>query len=195
MVKIGLVWLSAAASVIALLYTLWPERPLASWQLTAISLLSLAFLIACGYDIWEHWRCQAKKYKTKDKINGYMHNWISKGGHAVIFTRDHTWAYETSIRDLLVTKAHKKELTMCLPADTDLSRELHKAGAEVISYSALGHIPASRFTIINSTSGTSAAIAVGRQVDGTHVIEEFPVGDPVFAMASDLVEILRQKVR
>jgi hypothetical protein len=121
-----------------------------------------------------------------------MFRWISQGGRVVVFTRDHTWAHESRIRELLSTKARRDELTICLPADTDLTRSLRSDGAEIIAYPQLGYTPGARFTIINDGRVAGAAVAIGRQIDGIQVIEEFPIGDPVFAVAKDLVEVLRR---
>lgn len=131
-------------------------------------------------------------YKTDAEINAYMFRWISKGGRVVVFTRDHSWAREPKIRDLLFTKARNNELAICLPTDTDLSRELRAEGAEIIAYPHLAYTPGARFTIINDGRIADAAVAIGRQINGIQVIEEFPIGDPVFAVTKDLVEVLRR---
>ena len=110
----------------------------------------------------------------------------------MLFTRDHTWAQDPRIRDLLFAKARRAELTICLPTDTDLTRDLRSEGAVIIAYPQLAYTPGARFTIINDGRIADAAVAIGRQVNGIQVIEEFPIGDPVFAVTNDLVEVLRR---
>lgn len=195
MVRLSLTWLAAAASVFGLLYTIWPtEHPLTGMQGAIVALLGFIFLLAAYADIRDHLHRQPKRYKSEADINAYMFRWISKSGRAVVFTRDHTWAREPKIRDLLFAKARRNELAICLPADTDLTLELQSEGAEIIAYPQLAYTPGARFTIINDGRIADAAVAIGRQIDGVQVIEEFPASDPVFAVTKDLVEVLRRIV-
>jgi hypothetical protein len=193
MLRLLVTWLAAAASVFGLLVTLRPvEQALTGPQGAALALLGSVFLLAAYADIRDHLQRQPKKYKTDVEINAYMFRWISRGGRVVIFTRDHTWARDPKIRDLLSSKARRDELAICLPSETTLTRELRSEGAEIIVYPQLAYTPGSRFTIINDGRIADAAVAIGRQVNGEQVIEEFPIGDPVFAVTKDLVEVLRR---
>jgi hypothetical protein len=193
MLRLSLTWLAAAASVFGLLCTVWPaDHPLTGMQGALLALLGAVFVLAAYTDIRDHLRRRPKRYRTEIKVNAYMFRWIAKGGRVVIFTRDHHWARETKIRDLLFAKARRNELAICLPADTDLTRELRSEGAEIIVYPQLAYTPGARFTIVNDGRMADAAVAIGRQVNGVQVIEEFPIGDPVFAVTKDLVEVLRR---
>ena len=133
-------------------------------------------------------------FKTKEEINNYMFNWISKDGQIVICTRDMTWGEEEKkIEAKLIEKANRKELTIFLPDNTQLTNKLKKAGAKICTYRELNYSPVARFTIVHY--GTSSArVAVGRKLDDSkHIIEEFSYGnDPVFSVASDLIEILKR---
>jgi len=192
MLRLSLTWLAAAASVFGALWTVWPkDRPLTGMQGAGLALLGAVFVLAAYADIRDHVRHQPKRYKTDGEVNAYMFRRISKGGRVVVFTRDHTWAQNPKILDLLFAKARRNELAICLPANTDLTRQLRSQGAEIIASPQLSYTPGARFTIINDGRIADAAVAIGRQVDGVQVIEEFPV-DPVFAVTKDLVEVLRR---
>jgi hypothetical protein len=140
----------------------------------------------------DHWKKQPRRYKTSEEINDYMYRWITRGRRVVIFTRDMTWAQESRTENLLADKAGRGELNICLPKHTELTRRLKTRGAKIFTYEQIGHVPSSRFTIIND-GRMDAAVAVGRQIDGVQVIEEFAEGQhPVFAIAQDLAAIIRK---
>jgi hypothetical protein len=187
------IWLGTLASVAGLFFTLHPANTRVSTiQAMLIGLAIAGFVTMITLDIRDYYRRRPKAYRTKEEINRYMHQWINKGGRVVIFTRDMSWAIQSEIRDLLLQKAAANELTICLPSHITLADELAQAGAEIITYEGLNYIPRSRFTIINKDR-TDAQIAVGRLIDKKHVIEEYAEGaHPVFAVANDLVEILRR---
>jgi hypothetical protein len=193
MLRISLTWLAAGASVFGLVYTVWPRRePLTGLQGAVLALLAFMFVLSAAADIRDHLSRRPKRYRTEKEVISYMFRWISKGGRVVVFTRDHTWAQDPKIRDLLFAKARRNELAICLPIETDLTSELRLEGAEIIAYSHLDYAPGARFTIINDGRSADAAVAIGRQIDGAQVIEEFPIGDPVFAVTKDLIEVLRR---
>ena len=196
MVRIVVPWLGTVASVFGFLYTLWPRTAeLTTRQAVSVTILAILFVVALGFDIGEHLRHRPKRYKSHEKINRFMQRWISGGGQAVIFTRDMSWANESYIQELLVAKARKSELTICLPEPIALTNELERFGARIVAYPALQYVPNSRFTIINDNK-MDARVAIGHQVKGVHVIEEFAAGDhPVFWVAKDLVEVIRKAAR
>ena len=71
-----------------------------------------------------------------------------------------------------------------------IAETLKECVTTVLTYASLKVIPQARSTIVNLGRMDSQA-AVGRRLDGQHVVEEFGAGDhPVFAVASDLVEIV-----
>jgi len=193
MSRILLTWLAAAASVLGGLYTIWPTNSLTGVQGALLAAISIIFLLAASTDIYDHWQRLPKRCATDAEINDYMFRWISKAGRAVVFTRDHLGLLRDGrIKELLLAKAKSHELTMCLPKHTDLTRELKTAGAEILVYERLKYTPKARFTIIKDGRGAEAQVAIGKNVKGIHMIEDFPVGDPVFSVCSDLVEILRK---
>lgn len=153
---------------------------------------------------------RAKRYPTPARINRFMHSWISQRGRIAIFSNDLTWVSEEvhvgsvervllrltggtrpTIKELLLMKARRGELKLCLPSPNALSQELAAAGAAVSTYEPLGLIPKSRFTIVRFGQ-QGAAVAIGRPgADGVHRIEVFSEGHhPAFAMAQDLVDFI-----
>src|SRR2546421_10604680 len=48
-------------------------------------------------------------------IRTYMHDWIEHGGRVAIWTRDMSWAQNPESRRLLIDKAQRNELILCLP--------------------------------------------------------------------------------
>ncbi len=130
-------------------------------------------------------------YKNTKGIDSYMYRWISQRGRVVIFTRDMSWANSKQIRDLLFEKARNRELEICLPKQTPLGKELLDVGADIYTYSSFNGTPYSRFTIIRYGKD-DARIAIGRNVDGVHRIDEYSYGlDPVFSIAYDLVRLVK----
>jgi hypothetical protein len=134
-------------------------------------------------------------YSRSDKagIIDYMHRWISLGGRVAIWSRDLSWATDDRIRPLLIGKAKAGELIICVPRQTDLTRDLQLAGAEIRAYAPSNMEPSSRFTIIDFGKDGSR-VAVGRTDGEDHVIEEFAEGGhPAFHLAGDLVELAKIK--
>lgn len=193
MLRIIGTWLGTIASVFGLVYTLWPPGGAVSPRQAAwLTALAVLFIVTLMLDVREHWKRQPKRYKKPGAIVDYMHRWISGGSRVVIFTRDMSWAREPRIRDLLASKAQRSELTVCLPEPIELTDELARHGARIVVYPVLSYVPTSRFTIVNEDR-MDARVAIGRQVKGVHVIEEFAAGEhPVFAVAHDLVQIIRR---
>jgi len=186
-------WVSSFASVLGVALVLWPTpNGLNSRQAAWLTALACLFALGLYLDIDKHLKKQPRKYKTPEQINDYMYRWITRGGRVVIFTRDMTWAQERRMENLLEDKARRGELSISLPKHTELTRRLETRGANVFTYEKIGHVPSSRFTIIND-GRMDAAVAIGRQIDGVQVIEEFAEGQhPAFAIAEDLTEIIRK---
>lgn len=108
----------------------------------------------------------------------------------MIFSRDMSWTDEKAIRQVLMEKAGRNELTVFLEHPIPLTDELRRQGAQIVTYGALGHVPRSRFTIVDF-GREGARVAVGVKVGNDHVIQEFRSGDhPFFAVAEDLVKLL-----
>jgi hypothetical protein len=149
-----------------------------------------ASLYLAYHDIRDHFRLAPKRFQSTQKINAYMKNWLTSGGRAVIFKRDMSWAHEREVREILFAKASRNELTICVEHPIPLANELADAGANIVSYAPLGHVPLSRFTIVDFER-EGARVAVGGKIHGVHVIQEFQSGHhPIFAIADDLVKIL-----
>ena len=187
---------SACASLLGLYVSLLPvtaERPWWHWFL-----ITFAVLASCCLAITEivgYLRSAPKTYLSQRKINRYMQRWVSSGGRVVIFSRDMSWAQEGETRAVLLGKARRNELTVCVEHSMPLTDALRDAGATIINYGHLRHIPRSRFTIVDFEK-EGARVAVGAKFKGRHVIQEFQNGEhPFFGVAEDLVKILIENNR
>lgn len=119
-----------------------------------------------------------------------MRKWIKQGARTVIATRDMSWANNPQTKSLLLEKARRSELVICLPKDIPLSQELKEAGAEVYTYPDLDYVLKSRFTIVRQGQAGSQ-VAVGMGSGSSHIIEEYQEGyHPCYAIANDLVEVI-----
>jgi len=146
--------------------------------------------LAVALEIKDYLDHRPKVLKTKQQIRDYMFGWIDNGGKVCIFSNDLSWVEDEEMVAMLKRKAGREELQICVPAMIPIAETLKEAGASILTYAALKVVPQSRFTIINS-GRMDAQVAVGRRLDGAHVVEEFGAGDhPVFAVASDLVKIV-----
>lgn len=169
------------------------------WSLTAKGFTALCILCVVWFLIAE---IKTRRNRTvygrgdRDGIKRYMHEWVRDGGRVAVWTRDMSWVDDRSTRALLLDKAAKGELILCLPQQTKLSRELEGAGAEVCAYGAeLLESPASRFTIA-FVGRDGSRVAIGRGDGGMHVIDEFSMGNhPAYYLAADLVELVRARCR
>jgi len=184
-------WLGFLVSLLGLFISVAPpSKDLAWWQVTLVA-LSLGLFIYFMVDDLR--RLNQKRLKTESDVNRYMHNWLSKGGRATIFTNDMTWAdQDQTIQELLLDKASRRELTICMPEPTELAIACRRKGAVVLTYQQLQYVPRSRFTIIRD-GRMDARIAVGMTTEGVHCVEEYQMGEhAVFAIANDLVEFTRR---
>jgi hypothetical protein len=190
-IAIVIVQVGASASILSLYFTFQPfnaSRPWWHWLLVAFAIISCMFLTF--REIVNSVRFAPKIYRSTKRINAYMHRWVSSGGRVVIFSRDMSWAGDGAIRKLLSEKARRNELTVCLERTIPLTNELQKEGAQVVTYQHLGHVPRSRFTIVDF-GREGARVAVGVKFGNDHVIQEFQSGfHPFFAVAEDLVKFL-----
>jgi hypothetical protein len=169
-----------------------PEQPFLPihWILLGFGIFCLVATIIM--EIEKYVKAKPLIMRNEAEIKKYMYNWISRGGRVAIFSRDLSWVNEKPMKTLLLTKAKRSELCICVPEIIPLVNELQKAGAEICAYPQLGYIPSSRFTIINYDRA-DAAVAVGGKKDGKHLIREFAVGEhPFFSVANDLVNILKK---
>ena len=179
------------ASLLGVLYAVKaPEQSLTGFQIGLVLASTMLALVAAALAVYEYRATMPKRYTSPEAIRNYMYRWIGHQGRVAIFSHDMSWVNDDPMRDLLQRKARSNELVVCLPRDIPLSQNLREAGAEVCLYPELAYIPQSRFTIVR-LGRMDASVAVGRNIGGTHVIEEYLNGaHPVFAVALDLIEIL-----
>ena len=185
-------WISILLGLIGLWVTFNPDvTQFSIFQVVLLTITVIGILFMIYWDIYSYLKRKAKLYRTPKQIDRYMYDWISQRGRVLIFTRDMSWATSKEIKQLLMDKASRRELEICLPEPIPLTTELAAAGAEVYTYTSFNNSPYSRFTIIRYGKD-DARIAIGRNVDGLHRIEEYSYGsDPVFSIAYDLVRIVK----
>ncbi len=164
--------------------------PIWRWGLIVVAVL------ACAINLREDWlaykAASAKRYRSGREIRDYMRALLERGGRSAIFSRDLTWADHTDVKDLLMEKARREELTLVLPKAVPLAEDLASAGAALFTYPGLNYELRSRFTLVQL--GTSApSVAVGKP-QGQHVlVEEFNErSHPVVTLAEDLHQVLKQ---
>jgi len=183
--------LGSSASLISLVFFFHPTGQ--SFTATEGILLGVGIMLtalAVALEVKRYIATQPKTFKTKKTIRDYMFRWIESGGKVCIFSNDLSWVDDDEMVSMLKQKAGKDELQICVPVMVPIAETLKTAGATILTYSPLKVVPQSRFTIINC-GRMDAQVAVGRRVNGEHVVEEFGAGDhPVFAVASDLVELV-----
>ena len=191
----GTVFLHVAslASILGLYFTIYPgASDRSAWHTVLLTIFSLAFVCFSLWEVISYFKNRSTQIALNkpQKIQAYMRRWLSHGGRAVIFTRDMSWAHSDETRKVLFEKAQRNELTICIQAPIQLTDELKSHGAEIYPYAELGHVPRSRFTIIDFERD-GARVAVGGTVNGKHLIQEFESGKhPFFSVAEDLVKLL-----
>lgn len=182
---------ASLASLLGLYFTLAPsgnDRPLWHLGLIAVAVVASVYLIVA--EAVEYYHKAPKSFKSNDAINTYMRNWLKSGGRSLIFSRDMSWADEPTTRDILISKANRGELVLCVEHEMPLATSLRQAGAKIIRYGELNHVPRSRFTIVDFEKD-GARVAIGGHVNGAHLIQEYQSGQhPLFALADDLAKIL-----
>lgn len=184
---------SSLGSLVGLLVLfLPPTKELPSWIIALLVFATLSLVILIFLEFLDR---RGRRVFAKSDVQGikkYMHDWIEPGGRVAVWTRDMSWAQDQETRSLLMNKARRKELILCLPELNELAKELSGAGAEVCACGAR-HLeaPASRFTIA-FFGRAGSRVAVGRADGDTHVIDEFSAGGhPAFHLAADLVALVR----
>jgi len=185
--------IASFASMAGLLVAFLPSlRELTSWAVALLVVAVIALIVLIVLEFADRRGRSIYAKSDADGIRRYMHSWIEHGGRVAIWTRDMSWAEKEETRHLLMEKARRDELILCLPEATPLATELSCAGAELCAYGAqLLEAPASRFTIV-FFGRDGSRVAVGRAEGDTHVIDEFSAGDhPAFHLAADLVTLAR----
>lgn len=159
-------------------------------------LLIVAAILACIVNLYENWLAyrasKARRYRAGREIRDYMRDLLERGGRSAIFSRDLTWAEHSDVKDLLMQKAKRDELTLMLPREVPVARELARAGAQLFTYPGLDYELRSRFTLIQLGT-TGPCVAVGRPQGQEVFVEEFNErSHPVVTLAEDLHQVLKQ---
>lgn len=180
------------ASVLGLAVSLRdPAKPLHGWAYAGLG-LSLAFvLVAIVLEFRSVTRQRSFAVGDKRGIRDFMYDWIATGGRVAIWTRDHSWVSDDDMREMLVAKARKGDLVLCVPKETSLTKTLKEVGADVVEYDALRGASAARFTIAHFEQ-QGAVVAVARPNTKLHVIEFYESGQhAAFDLAADLVRLAK----
>lgn len=192
--RVLLNWLAAAASLIGLFFTLYPDKEKLS-HLQVIFLVGVV-IVFCGaafLDIREARRRSTKKYRSDAAINNYMFSMLKKSGCCEICSRDASWISDGRIWTLLKKKSKNGEITFFVHKTTSALNELQGAGATIIEYGSLGFDPIARFTIVNAGNPASSYVAIGsRKPNEPHIIEELDASHPTYALALDLIRSIKK---
>ena len=181
-------------SLVAFVFLFFPQ-PI-KFEGGGLVTLAFAFILAC-ISIWLEVASELAAHKNRktfeqhdqNGIKGYMRQWIGQSGRAAVWTRDLSWVNDDETKNLLKAKAASGNLTICMPAQTELGKTLQSSGATIHVYGNGAFLtPESRFTIAFLGNGGSK-VAIGRLIKGMHVIEELESNDPAFLMASDLINL------
>ncbi len=185
--------LAAAASLFGAFYPFMPSfEDIPGWGVFLILAGSAFLLLIIYFEVTERRPLHVYRKSDERGIRRYMHGWIEHGGRVAIWTRDMSWAQNFETKELLVKKAQKGELILCLPETNEFASELQKEGAELCAYGMndIEH-PSSRFTIAYYGRDGSR-VAVGRAEGDCHVIDEFKSGThPAYYLAEDLIKVAR----
>lgn len=180
------------ASIFGLYFTVSPlsvEKP--AWH---VGLLIFSFFLCALLLILEirnHIVNLPKQLRSSSQIQKYMHSWISNDGRVVILSRDLSWAENNAeIQSIMIGKASRRELTILVENETELTKALRDAGATTIYYGSFGFVPAARFTIVDYEK-IDARVAIGTRAGNIHNVKEHTAASSVeFYLANDLVRLL-----
>ena len=138
-----------------------------------VGVLAIIYIVIQIHSLYKY-NFNSSIHNTKQKVNEYLLDWLNKGSRTVIFTRDLTWADEsTEILNTLERKARNKELTICLYRNTDTTKHLRDLGAEVYVHNLSENQLKSRFTIIDYGKSNPKITVGTRNNSGQFVNERY----------------------
>lgn len=165
-----------------------------------ILLLTAAVVLTIGLAIWDltaAYKARTLRFKgrKKDKrILTYMVNNLRPEGQVVMSSNDLSWAQSGAGKAALLDKARANSLTLLMPRETTLSRQLQSSGAQVIYYGAgdPNFRFASRFSLFRE-GRAGEWFAVGHADEDVHLIRRIKSNsDPTFHMSRDLIELAKR---
>jgi len=160
-------------------------KGLSAWQVSLVTVFIVAGASRAYLDVREY-RSRRQVSLKRRQIRDYMYRWIDRGGKVAIFSRDLSWVADNDLRDLLRSKAVADSLMLFVPRPTQLSTELHELGAATYYYP--HYVLRSRFTVIN-VGRADTAVAIGRTIGDTHVVEEYSSG-PVHDLTQNILGLM-----
>lgn len=161
-----------------------------------VMLISLCIMISVMRCAWVEYR-RSSKLENKKKIAKYLAEFMNKGGRTAILSRDLSWV-DGEVQSKMIEKSKRKELTIFMPRENEISRLLKEAGADIRYFGNAIHYPAnsiirSRFTIIQWGSNY-ARITYPKQSIKRHYNNEFSTEAPATDLAQDLIRLLNHLV-
>lgn len=149
-------------------------------------------LVAVCIELYTYWTSRPQILTDKESIRQYLCEWIKGGDRVLIVSRDLSWVNDEETHELLLGKARRHELDICVPERTELVTLLEENNATVHTYSTLSTVLTSRFTVRNWGTG-DAQVTTGMRLPGKklrHVNQEFSASDaePAFQVFKDLAE-------
>ena len=112
-------FLALAGSIASLVGLMVPFLPSAQqlpwWAIALVVTSTFFFLVLVMLEFIAHRGRRIYAKSDTDGIKKYMHDWIEHGGRVAIWSRDLSWANNYETRGLLLDKAERGELILCLP--------------------------------------------------------------------------------
>jgi len=185
--------LGTLASLLGLIFTISDnDESFTGWQWLLIFLSISFFALSIYITISDYYRKKPSLFKSPEAVKNYMYKLIENSGRTAIFSRSLSWV-DDKTKTMLINKAKKDQLIICIPKKIATADELEKNGAHIIIYDQFKHLPESRFTISNF-GRADAKVAVGEILSTTdyqHRIQEYKNGNhPYFHIADDLIKLL-----
>ena len=185
--------ITQAAAVLALVGSLllsndWNNVLQTPWKVVLGGVAISVAIAAAIYEVVGTAKSRPIRYRGIDrdtKILNFMTSMLSNQEQCVISSNDLSWV-RGDARDVLFKKAHEHSLTLVMPVENDLSRELVDGGATAYYYGDADFRFASRFTIVNPARA-DAWVAIGHGTKGVHTIRTIDSNDdPAIHLANDL---------
>lgn len=161
---------------------------------------SVAMLLAIAAAIWEvfgTYKSQPRRFKgpKRDaKILKDMIKLLKPQSHCVISSNDLSWVDEVATK-VLEEKATKKSLTLLMPVENTISKNLVSKGAKAYYYGDDLFTFTSRFTLFDP-SGSGPWVAIGHRTEEVHTIRKISSkDDPAIHLVVDLYRLMARNAK
>jgi len=188
--KLFLAIIAYTASLIAIWSGISHNSNSYQYILAIISTLLLAIVILVN--LIEILKTRVYKIKDEESIALQMSKLYDSSGYFIISsTGSMEWVKYHNILEKLRKKAAQNNLLIFIPKENEVTNKLKEAGARIIDYNDSGFRPSSNFSIIRPESPDSM-IAIGRQFNEYHVIEEYHNNETIMFLVSDIQKLLNK---